>query len=98
MKVLLMRKFVEEILFILSLLLLCGCFGGFKRNPVIKHPDASVQIIEVRTPWFGDPQARVAGYDKVKNRMIDLGWVDLTKFEAWTLTKYDWQNKIKARE
>jgi len=85
-------------LLLLSLLLLCGCFGGFKRNPIIKHPDSSVQIIKIRDPWFGPPEALVAGYDSSKNKMIELGWVDLTKFEYWTLTKYDWKKKIKARE
>lgn len=85
-------------LFLLSILILCSCFGGFKRNPVISHPDASVQIIDVRTPWFGDPQALVAGYDSSKNKMIVKGWVDLNRFKEWTLNKYDWKKKIKLRE
>ena len=81
-------KFLMPICF----LLLCGCWGGLAKQPVIKHPDSSVQIIEVN----GDA-VKVAVYSKTKNKMIVYGWIDLEKLKGWTITKYDWEKKIKER-
>ena len=88
---------IKKILLASCFLLLCSCWGGLGRRPVIKHPDGSMQILEFRNAYFGPPQIKVAVYSKSKNKMIVKGWVDADKYVEWTLTKYDWQEKILER-
>ena len=88
-----MKKFLLTI----PLLLLCSCWGGLSRTEVIKHPDSSMQIMECKDDLFGNVLVKVAVYSKIKNKMIVKGWVRLDALQYWTITKYDWEKKIKER-
>lgn len=89
---------IKKFLVLNCFLLLCSCWGGLAKNPVVKHPDSSMQIIEVADSIFGEPQVKVAVYDKETNAMIILGWVFLSDYKYWTITKYDWDKKILERQ
>ena len=80
---------------VISLLMLaCGCIGGFTPPAVIAHPDAPYLISEVK----GRGYARVFLYDKATNRLIEMGWVDLTQLTGRTANKFNWEKFIESRE
>lgn len=70
----------RKLLVVLTSLLLTGC--GPVRDIKIKHPDAPLLLISA------SGRARVAAWDG--ERLSDLGTIDLSDYEGWTLTKYDW--------
>ena len=85
---------------VLSLFLVVACagcnwLGGFRPAEVVKHPDASVLIAEVKNGYI-----RAYVYDKAKNELTDYGWVQLDNSNAkgWTLLKYDWEKFIDMRD
>lgn len=76
---------MKYLLPILTLFLAIGCVG-IKRDTLVRHPDAPALITQ------GKGWARVAVYDKQKNELVDVGWVQLQP--GWTLVKYDWEKFI----
>lgn len=53
-------------------------------DTIVKHPDAPMLIVEARG-WV-----YVAIYDTTENRLVEYGWVDVSRLDGWTVHKYDW--------
>lgn len=70
----------------------CALFRAFTPPEIVKHPDAPMQILEAKGDYL-----RVAVYDRLNNRMIEYGWIEIIEYKAWTLTKYDWEAFIVRR-
>lgn len=89
---------IKKFLVLNCFLLLCSCWGGLAKKPVIKHPDSSMQLLEFRNSWFSVPQVKIAVYSKSTNTMLIKGWIDTDSLKEWTATKYDWNKKILERQ
>lgn len=84
----------NKILLAVLILSLTGCFGAFRPEAVIAHPDSPFLIQEVKGKY-----ARVAVYSKSENKLIDFGWVNMEeKIQGYTLSKYDWDALIAKQE
>jgi hypothetical protein len=85
------RRSIARLILAASVLLVAsGCtLGGLRRHEIVKHPDAPMLIAETRGRY-----ARVFVYQKTEARLVEYGWVRMSKLEGWTLTKYDWEARI----
>ena len=72
---------------ILIPLLLSSCIWPFDADPIVKHPDAPMFIMQGKV--------KVAIYYKKDNKLIEYGWVDA---EGMTMRKFDWEKFIKKKE
>lgn len=63
---------------------LMGC-GGLQRTSLVKHPDSPMLIQDVRSG-----SVKVAVWDSATKTMVEYGWVSLSDFRGWTITKFDW--------
>ncbi len=79
----------KELLFVTLLLMLTGCIWPFDSDPIVKHPNAPMMIMEGKV--------KVAIYYKDQNKLIEYGWVDA---EGFTMKDFDWESYIarKAKE
>ena len=80
------RKIREAVLILA--VLATGC--GFVPDRIIKFPDSPVLIGQARGNYV-----RVLAYSKLRCKMVELGWVPLTDYTGWTLTKYDWEARAE---
>ena len=67
-----------------SLLFCLGC--GFAPDLVVVRPDSPVVLIETR-----GGHARVMAYSKSRAKLVHVGWVPLSEYKGWTLSRYDWE-------
>lgn len=77
-----------QLLFIVSSVLLIGCF----KREVIAQPGTPVLIDSAKG------SAVVYAYDKQNNKMIKLGTIDLSDYSGWTLANFDWADKISKEK
>lgn len=73
--------------------ILSSCLGGFSPREVVQLPDAPVLIREIRGDY-----ADVYGWSPETGAMIRVGWVELKKYEGWTISKYDWATHSATRK
>ena len=75
----------------LLLLLVMFSFGGcfYRPTEVIPRQNTPMMIAEVKSHY-----ARVYAYDANAQSMIEIGWIDITEHEGWTLSNFDWSTYI----
>lgn len=77
------------VLLAIVILTLAGCHSGPK---FVKHPDASMCIMEVKCGFFSS-KAKVAVWSKERKKLVEYGWIPLDdSLNGWTLTDYDWSS------
>jgi hypothetical protein len=74
------------------LLTMTGC-SGLSKTEITPHPDAPILI----TDTFGG-FVKGAVYDKEQNAMIPVGWFPISRYNGWTLHKFDWNTRIEMEK
>jgi len=78
----------------MRLILLAMCFAAsgcfFSPREVKVLPDTPVLIGNAKNNYV-----EIFGYSKETKSMIHIGWVDLKRYEGWTLTKFDWSDHVQ---
>lgn len=82
-----MRSIIHKAV-VLSVLAVCGC--GFARPRIVVQPDAPVLVVGA-----SGGRVLVAAYQREELRMVEVGWVQLTDYVGWTLTRFDWAARIE---
>ena len=72
--------------------MLSSCLG-FRPEAIIAHPDSPFLVQEIKGSY-----AHVLIYDRTKNKLIDVGWIDMKiKLEGYTISKYNWEQFMEKR-
>ena len=78
-----MRKLLTHTLLVAAV----GC--GFTPD-IVLQPDSPVLIVETRGKYV-----RLSAYKKAERKMVNVGWAAIEDYQSWTLTPYDWEDRIE---
>ncbi|MBT3278748.1 MAG: hypothetical protein HN909_02675 [Phycisphaerales bacterium] len=62
------------------------------RPTITPHPDAPILITNTIGPFL-----KAAVYDTSRNALVPAGWFYLSKYDGWTLHKFDWEKRINSK-
>ncbi|MDA7496090.1 hypothetical protein N8457_00210 [bacterium] len=67
-----------------------GCSNTKDINSdLVRHPDAPMLILS------GSGNIKVAIYDARTKTLVPHGTINISNFEGWTITKFDWEKYDK---
>lgn len=64
---------------------------GCTTDTTIRHPDAPTLIVDSRFHPLRGSEVLGAVWDSERGELVDVGWLNVDKFEGWTMTKFDWE-------